>query len=81
MEELVTAVTTVRLDNADILALGMLFYRVARVAEQHAWLDKLDGLLEALSRGFHHTDGIWIRLGLVSDVVRLVKIAVEASVI
>ena len=81
MEELVDAMATVGPDNTALLALGVLLDDVAVLAEECAWLDKLDGLVQAFTCGLGHADGIWVGQSLVTNVVCLVQVAVEATVV
>jgi hypothetical protein len=81
MEQLVDTVATVRPDDTAVLALCVLLNDIAILAEESAWLDKLDSLVQALSRSFRHTNGIRVCQRLVTDVVCLVQIAVEATVV
>jgi hypothetical protein len=45
VEELVDAVAAVCPDNTAVLGLGMLLNNIAVLAEECAWLDKLDRLV------------------------------------
>lgn len=81
VEQLVDAVSAVCLDDGAFLRLCVLLDYVSVLAEERAGLDHLDGLVQALSRSFHYADSIWIRQGLVANVVCLVEVAVEAAVV
>jgi hypothetical protein len=81
VEQLIDTMSAVRLDNAAFLGLCMLLNDVSRVAEEHAWLDQLDSLIQALSRSFDNADRIGVRKCLLANVVCLVEVAVEAAVV
>lgn len=81
VEQLVDAVPAVGLDDAAVLGLCVLFDDVPVFAEESAWLDQLDGLVQALSRCLDNADRVGVGEGLLADVVRLVEIAVEAAVV
>lgn len=81
MEERVDAVPAICPNDATILALRMLFDNISVLTEESAWFDNLDRFGKALSCCFDNTHGIWVRHCFVSDVVCLVKIAVESIVI
>lgn len=81
MEELVDTVATVCPDDTAVLALGVLLDNVAILAEERARLDKLDSLVQAFSCCLRYAHCVWVRQSLVTDVVCLVQIAVEAAVV
>ena len=81
MEELVDTVATVCPDDTAVLALGVLLDNVAILAEERSRLDKLDSLVQALSCCLSYAHCVWVRQSLVTDVVCLVQIAVEAAVV
>ena len=81
MEELVDAVSAVSPDDTALAALCVLLDDVAVLAEQRAGLNELDSLVQALSCCLRHTYCIRVRQRLVANVVRLVEIAVEATVV
>jgi hypothetical protein len=81
MEELVNTVPTVGPNNAAVLALCVLLDDISIFTEQCAWLDDLDGLLQALSRRFRYAHGVRVCQGLVANVECLVQIRVETTVI
>lgn len=81
VEQLVDAVTTVTLDHTAVPALCVLLNHISGVPEQHTGLNQLNRLVQAFPRGFHDLNGIWVCLGLVSNIVRLVDISVESFVV
>lgn len=81
VEQLVDTMSAVGLDDAAILRLCVLLDNVSRIAEEHAGLDQLDSLVQALSRCLDNANGVWICECLLADVVRFVEVAVEAAVV
>jgi hypothetical protein len=81
MKQLVDAVSTVCSDHATLLALCMLLDDVAILAEEGTWLDHLNSLGQAFSRGLGHANSVWICQCLLPNVVGLVQIAVESTVV
>jgi hypothetical protein len=81
VEQLVDTMSAVRLDNAAFFCLCVLLDDVSRIAEEHARLDQLDSLIQALSRSLYYTDRIGVRECLLADVVCLVEVAVEPAVV
>jgi hypothetical protein len=59
----------------------MLLDDIAVLAEECAWLDDFDGLVQALSRRLRNTYRIRVRQRLVTNVKRLVEIGVEAVMV
>lgn len=81
VEQLVDTVTAVALDYTAVPGLGVLLDHITRVAEQHARLHQLDGLVQALTRRLNHAHRIRVGLGLVTDIVGLVDVSVETVVV
>jgi hypothetical protein len=81
MEKLVDTVSTVRPDDTTVLALRMLLNDIAVLAEQSARLNHFDSLSQAFSGRFRHTYCVRVCQRLVTNVVCLVKVAVEAAVV
>ncbi len=54
---------------------------VAELAEERSGLDQLDGLLEALAGGLDDANRIGVGLGSITNIVRLVQVAVVALMI
>ncbi len=81
VEELVDAVADVCLHDVALLGLGVLVDDSSEVAEEDAWLDQLNGLVQALPGCLDNADGVWVVLGLLADVVGFVQVAVEAFVV
>lgn len=81
MEELIDTMTTIGLDDAATLALGVLLDHVADISKQHSRFYNLDRLLETLSSRLHYPDRVWIRHRPFTHIVRFIQIAVEASVV
>lgn len=81
VEKLVDTVSAVCPNNAAIFALRMLFNDIAVVAEQSARLDHLDGLSQALSRGFSYAYRIGVCQCFIANIICLVEIAVEAAMV
>ncbi len=80
MEQGVDAMAAVRLDDAEVLGLGVLFDDVAEILDGNAWLYVGDCLVEAFAGGFDKADIVGVTAGFVPDVVSLVEIAVVAFV-
>lgn len=80
VEQLVDAMSTVCPNDTAVLALRMLLDNVAIVAKQSARLDHFDGLSQAFSGGLCDAHSIGVGQCLVTNVVCLVEIAVEAAV-
>lgn len=80
VEEGVDAVAAVGGDDGALVGLGVLFDRVADVAEGEAGLDGLDGEAQALARRFHEVDVRGVE-GRRADVVGFVEVAVVAVVV
>ena len=59
----------------------MLFNHVARVADEHARLYELDGVLKTFSGSFNDTDGVCGSVGCTANVICLVEVAVKAAMI
>lgn len=74
MEQSVDAVATVCSDHAAVLLLGHLLDDVSEFTDQNSGLDRLDGLVQTLSRRLNNTHVVRVGLGLVADIVRLVEI-------
>lgn len=81
VEELIDAMTAVGLDDAAVAGLGMFFNDIAGIAEQHAGLDQLNRLFQTLAGGFHHSHCFGVCASLLSNIVSLVKVTVEALVV
>ena len=81
VEELVDAMATVGPDNTAVLALGVLLDDVAVLAEKCAWLDNLNGLVQAFTRSLGNAHCIRVCQSLVANVVCLVQVSVEATVV
>lgn len=81
MEELVDAMATVGPDNTAFLALGVLLDDVAVLAEKSAWLDNLNGLVQAFTRSLGYAYCIRVCQSLVANVVCLVQVSVEAAMV
>ena len=81
VEDAVDAVADVGADDAAVPRLGVRLDHVAKLAEQRPGLDKLDCLVQALTRRLGDADRIGVGLGPVADVVRLIEIAVVALVV
>lgn len=80
VEQGVYAVAAVRSDDAAVLGLGVLLDDVAKLPDQGSWLDRLDGLVEALAGRLDDAHVVGIRLRLVADIVRLVQVGMVALV-
>jgi len=74
-------VSAIRLDHAAVATLGVLLDDITWIPEQHAWLDKLDSLIETLPCRLHNPHRIRISQSLVTNVVCLVKVAVESAMV
>ena len=59
----------------------MLFNDGARVADQHSGLHELDGALETFSCSFNDADGVCGGVGCAANVISLVEVAVEATMV
>jgi hypothetical protein len=81
VEELVNAMATVGPDNTAVLALGVLLDDVAVLAEKCAWLDNLNGLVQAFTRSLGNAHCIRVGQSLVANVVCLVQVSMEAAVV
>lgn len=81
VEEGVDAVATVRLDGAAVSALGQLLDDGAVVLEGSAGLGNGNGRVQAVAGGLDNADGVGVCQGFLADIVRLVNVAVEASVV
>jgi hypothetical protein len=81
VEQLVDTVSAVCPDDTALAALCVLLDNIAVLTEQRAGLDELNSLVQALSRRLRHTYCIWVRQCLVTNVVGLVEVAVEAAVV
>jgi len=81
VEYRVDAVADIGSNDAAVLGLGVGLNGIAKVAEQCARLHQLDGLIEALASRLYNTDSIGVRLGPVTNIVRLVEIPVVALVV
>lgn len=81
VEQLIYPMANICLHHAAISAVCVFFDGVAKVTEETAWFNQRDGPIKALSCCLHNTHGFGIGSGLVSDIVRLVDIAVEATVV
>ena len=68
--------TTVSLDNAEILCFSMFLNNVAEVLDCNAGFDMSDGFLEAFAGGLDEANIVRISPGFVSYVVSLVEITV-----
>ena len=80
MEQGIDAVAAIRLDDTEVLGLGVLLNDVAKIFNGDARLDMGDRLLKAFASRFDEADVVRITSGLVADVVSLVEIAVVAFV-
>lgn len=81
MEQAVNAVAHVSLDDVALLRLGVLIDRGTKVAEEDAWLDHRDGVVQAGARCLDDTHGVGVVTGFLADIVGLVEIAVVAVVV
>ena len=77
----VDAVTAVSLDRAATSVLCMLLNDGAILSEQSAGLCDLDGLVETLASSLNDTDRLGVSQSLVTNIVRLVDVSVEAVVV
>lgn len=77
----VDAVAAPRGHDAAAPRLGVLLDDAAEVPDRGAGLDELDCLVEAFTRGLDHPDRVRIRLGAVTDVVRLVEVGMVAPMV
>lgn len=73
--------TTVRSDNAAVPCLGMLLNDVTEFSDQSSWLYGLDSFVQALSCRLNDSHSIGVRLGLVTNIVRLIQIGMVTSVV
>lgn len=81
VEKLVNAMATISLDHAAVLSLRMLLDDIAWVSEEHARFNKLNRLVEALSRGFDDAHTVGVGQRFLANVICLIQIAVEAAVV
>lgn len=81
VEQLADAVATVCADDAAVLCLGVLFNNVSKLANLHTRLDGFDGLIQTLARSLNDAHVVWVGLGAVANVVRLVQVGVVALVV
>lgn len=81
VEDPVDAMANISSNNTAVLGLGVLLNGISKLTEESSWLDQLDSLLQALTGGFGNTDGIGVRLRLITNIVGLVEISVEALVV
>lgn len=81
VEELVDTVAAVSLDDTAIAGLGVLLNHSSGVAEEHARLHQLNGLVQTFARSLHHAHRVRVRNSFVSDIVSLVDITVESLVV
>jgi hypothetical protein len=81
MEQLVDAVAAVSLYDATFSFSCDGFDDSAVGAEQCTGLDCRNGGIECITRTFHNSDVVRIGKCLVADVVRLVQIAMESTVV
>jgi hypothetical protein len=81
VEDGVDAVSDIGPDHTAVFRLSMLFNSVAKLAEERAGLDQLDGFCETLARCLDHAHGVWVRARPVANVVGLVQVAVVAIVV
>ena len=59
----------------------MLLDRIPRVSKSHARLNELYSLVEALACSLNNSDRLWIRKGFRANIVRLVEVTMEASMV
>ena len=81
MEELIDTVTDISLHYAAVATFGMLFNNSTRITEEHAWLDQSYSLVETFPRRLHHSYGFRVGPSLVADVIGLIKVTMEATMI
>lgn len=81
MEQAVDTMTTICPDDTAFLRFGVLFYYVPIISEKCSGLDKLDSFVQTLSSSFNYTHRIRVCLGLISNVVCLIKISVETTMV
>lgn len=72
MEQRVHPVPAVRPDNAAVPGLGVFLDGVSEIPDKGSGLNQLGGLVKTLPGRLDYPDRVGVRLGLVSDVVRLV---------
>lgn len=72
VEKLIDTVATVCSDDTTLLALGVLLNDIAILTEKCSWLDKLDGLVQALSCGLGYAHCVRVCQCLLADIVCLV---------
>jgi len=80
VEELVDAVAAVSLDNAAVVGFGDLLNRVAVISEEGTRLDELDRFFQTVAGGLDNAHAVGVLVGF-TDVVGLVQVAVEATVV
>lgn len=80
VEKLIDAVATVGLNYATVVGFCNLLNRVAVVAEESAGLNELDRFFQRVSCGFDNAYAVRVLVRL-ADVVSLVEVAVEATVV
>ena len=81
VEELVDPMATVRLDDTAVSTFGVLLDHIARIAEEHARFDNLNGLVETFPCCLNNTNRIRVCVCLVADIIRFIQIPVEAFMI
>lgn len=81
VEDGVDAVADIRPNDAAVIGLCVLLDDVAKLAEEGAGLDELDGLVETLARRLNQTDDVGVCERLVADVVRLIQVAMVAFMV
>ena len=72
--------STVCLDNTELLRFGVFLDDIPKVADFDAWFDVLDGLCQTLPCGLDQTNSVRVGFGVLSDVICLVQITVVAFV-
>ena len=78
VEVLVDSVTAVCAHNAELVGLGVLFNHIAKAAEKDTGLDGGDRLVKGLTGSLNQAHHIRVGLGLITNVVCLIEIRVQA---
>ena len=78
VEVLVDSVAAVCAHNAELVGLGVLFNHIAKAAEKNTGLDGGDRLVKGLTGSLNQAHHIRVGLGLITNVVCLIEIRVQA---
>ena len=81
VKQLIDTMATVCLHNRAVVGFGNFLDRVTVIPEECAWLDLFDGLVQRIAGGFHDPNVVRILSSGRADVVGLIQVAMEATVI